>query len=77
MYKNNIELIINATNRNEPPYGILSLISDTFEAMKTDTAHTEMDEEIRKQFVSSMKDLVSGMIKMDSVIQNLHSSVKG
>ncbi len=76
MYKSNIEFIINSTNRDEPVYGILALIGDTLESMKSDVASHGVDAEQRKVFKSAMKDMVSGMIKLDGLLDTLSQKVR-
>ncbi|TGK06807.1 hypothetical protein EHO59_01370 [Leptospira semungkisensis] len=76
MYKSNIEFIINSTNREEPIYGILALVSDTLESMKSDVAGHNVDPEQKKIFRSAMKDMVSGLIKLDSLLETGAQSVR-
>lgn len=75
MYKSNIEYIISLTNRNEPIPGVLSLICDTVDSMKTDVTNLDVEDEQRKIFKSAIKDLVSGLIKLDGFIANLKETV--
>ncbi|TGL60699.1 hypothetical protein [Leptospira sarikeiensis] len=76
MYKNNIEFIINSTNKDEPVYGILALISDTLESMKADVSSQKIDEEQKKAFKSAMKDMISGLIKLDGIVEGLGQRVR-
>ncbi|EPG65044.1 hypothetical protein ACE5IS_00400 [Leptospira wolffii] len=76
MYKSNIEFIINSTNKDEPIYGILALVGDTLESMKADVASHRIDEEQRRAFRSAMKDMVSGLIKLDGLVDQITSKVR-
>lgn len=76
MYKTNIEFIIDSTNRDEPIYGILALIGDTLESMKADVSSCPIDPEQRKAFRSAMKDMVSGLIKLDGIVDGLGQKVR-
>ncbi|TGK02799.1 hypothetical protein EHQ53_12465 [Leptospira langatensis] len=76
MYKSNIEFIIDSTNKEEPIYGILALVSDTLESMKADVAGHNVDLEQRKIFRSAMKDMVSGLIKLDSLVERSGQGVR-
>ncbi|MEI1276995.1 hypothetical protein V6Z05_01615 [Leptospira venezuelensis] len=76
MYKNNIEFIINSTNKDEPIYGILALVSDTLESMKADVASQRVDEEQKKAFRSAMKDMISGLIKLNGIVEGMGQKVR-
>ncbi|PJZ77646.1 hypothetical protein [Leptospira neocaledonica] len=76
MYKNNIEFIINSTNKDEPMYGILALVSDTLESMKADIASQRVDEEQKKAFRSAMKDMISGLIKLNGIVEGMGQRVR-
>ncbi|PKA15816.1 hypothetical protein [Leptospira haakeii] len=76
MYKNNIEFIINSTNKDEPMYGILALVSDTLESMKADIASQRADEEQKKAFRSAMKDMISGLIKLNGIVEGMGQRVR-
>lgn len=76
MYKNNIEFIINSTNKDEPMYGILALVSDTLESMKADITSQRADEEQKKAFRSAMKDMISGLIKLNGIVEGMGQRVR-
>ncbi|EIE02505.1 hypothetical protein [Leptospira licerasiae] len=76
MYKNNIEFIINSTNKDEPMYGILALVSDTLESMKADIASQRVDEDQKKAFRSAMKDMISGLIKLNGIVEGMGQRVR-
>ncbi|MGJ4787886.1 hypothetical protein EHQ52_05505 [Leptospira koniambonensis] len=76
MYKNNIEFIINSTNKDEPMYGIIALVSDTLESMKADIASQRVDEEQKKAFRSAMKDMISGLIKLNGIVEGAGQRVR-
>ncbi|PJZ25967.1 hypothetical protein CH352_01320 [Leptospira hartskeerlii] len=76
MYKNNIEFIINSTNKDEPMYGIIALVSDTLESMKADIASQRADEEQKKAFRSAMKDMISGLIKLNGIVEGAGQRVR-
>ncbi|GBF40114.1 hypothetical protein [Leptospira johnsonii] len=76
MYKNNIEFIINSTNKDEPMYGILALVSDTLESMKADITSQRVDEEQKKAFRSAMKDMISGLIKLNGIVEGMGQRVR-
>ncbi|TGM97226.1 hypothetical protein [Leptospira dzoumogneensis] len=76
MYKNNIEFIINSTNKDEPMYGILALVSDTLESMKADISSQRVDEEQKKAFRSAMKDMISGLIKLNGIVEGMGQRVR-
>ncbi|TGK39797.1 hypothetical protein [Leptospira andrefontaineae] len=76
MYKNNIEFIINSTNKDEPMYGIIALVSDTLESMKADIASQRVDEEQKKAFRSAMKDMISGLIKLNGIVEGMGQKVR-
>lgn len=76
MYKNNIEFIINSTNKDEPMYGIIALVSDTLESMKADIASQRVDEEQKKAFRSAMKDMISGLIKLNGIVEGMGQRVR-
>ncbi|EMJ99726.1 hypothetical protein AB3N61_02090 [Leptospira sp. WS58.C1] len=76
MYKNNIEFIINSTNKDEPMYGIIALVSDTLESMKADIASQRVDEDQKKAFRSAMKDMISGLIKLNGIVEGAGQRVR-
>ncbi|MGJ4746109.1 hypothetical protein ACQV5M_07090 [Leptospira sp. SA-E8] len=76
MYKNNIEFIINSTNKDEPMYGIIALVSDTLESMKADIASQRVDEDQKKAFRSAMKDMISGLIKLNGIVEGMGQRVR-
>ncbi|PJZ71413.1 hypothetical protein CH373_02630 [Leptospira perolatii] len=75
MYRTNIEFVVSATNSDKPMYGILSLVIDTVDSMKSDLTNFSATEEEKKLFRSAMKDIVSGLIKLDHLVDRVKEGV--
>lgn len=57
-------------------YGILALVSDTLESMKADISSQRADEEQKKAFRSAMKDMISGLIKLNGIVEGMGQKVR-
>ncbi|EMN90624.1 hypothetical protein [Leptospira weilii] len=70
MYKKNINFIKTAISNGNPTYGILSLISDTFDGMKSDLAEMRNPQENREIFDEAIHDIINGMTKLNAILEN-------
>ena len=72
MYKENIDFIKDAVHRGNPEYGIISLIADTFDAMRATIPEDHFEEMDRYRFVAAMNKVIEGLYDLDEMLDNHH-----
>lgn len=74
MFQENIDFIRDSVHAGRPEYGIISLVADTFDAMRAGIAEEHFEEVERYQFVHAMNKVIEGLYALDEVIDGHHEA---
>ena len=72
MFQENIDFIRDSVHQGHPEYGIISLVADTFDAMRAMIAEDHFEEVERYRFVHAMNQVVEGLYALDEVLDGHH-----
>ena len=70
MYKENIDFIKEAVHMGNPEYGIISLVADTFDAIRASIPEEHFEEIDRYQFVAAMNKVIEGLYALDEILDS-------
>ena len=70
MFEENINFIKESIKEGNPSYGIISLLSDTFDAMRTEIRDDSIDSKKRLKFDKAIGKILDGMKDLDKLIED-------
>lgn len=71
MYTGNLDFIEKSLSRGDPIYGIISLATDTLDAMRTGMVEQSITEEQRRDFDKGMSKMLAGLREINLLLSKL------